>query len=85
MNLFHSCSKIYDPEIKSDDPNLVIEGFLTNIKGESYVKISKSSPFDSNELFTNIPDALVQVIDNSGKVFNFYYSNKNIYYNNELC
>jgi hypothetical protein len=49
MNLFHSCSKIYDPEIKSDDPKLVIEGFLNNINGESYVKIIKSSPFDSNE------------------------------------
>lgn len=79
--LFQSCSQIFDPDVSSTESNLIIEGLFTNIKGESYVKISKSTPFDSCDYNSILPEDFVQIVDNNGEDFIFTYQNNNTYVN----
>ncbi|MDP3915672.1 MAG: DUF4249 family protein [Bacteroidota bacterium] len=61
-----SCEKVIDIDLNQSNPRYVIEGNLSNIAGESKVKISKTLNFDETIANPAISGALVTITDNKG-------------------
>lgn len=59
-----SCEKVIDIDLNQSHPRFVIEGNLSNITGESTVKISKTLNFDETTAYPVISGALVTITDN---------------------
>ena len=59
-----SCEKVIDIDLNQSNPRFVIEGNLSNVTGESKVKISKTLNFDETTAFPAISGALVTITDN---------------------
>jgi len=75
-----SCEKEIDIDLNKNSPKFVIEGNISNIKGESKVKISKTLNFDDTIPFPAVRGALVTIIDNSTeKNFTLIESSAGIY------
>lgn len=66
-----SCQKVVDLKLNNAAAQLVIEGDLNNIGGRQVVKISKSVPFTSTNIFPAVSGALVSLSDDGGKIYNF--------------
>ena len=59
-----SCEKVIDIDLNQSNPRFVIEGNLSNVTGESKVKISKTLNFDETTANPAISGALVTITDN---------------------
>ena len=59
-----SCEKVIDIDLNQSNPQFVIEGNLSNVTGESKVKISKTLNFDETIFNPPISGALVTITDN---------------------
>lgn len=59
-----SCEKVIDIDLNQSNPRYVIEGNLSNVTGESKVKISKTLNFDETTAYPAISGALVTITDN---------------------
>lgn len=59
-----SCEKVIDIDLNQSNPRFVIEGNLSNLTGESKVKISKTLNFDETTAYPEISGALVTITDN---------------------
>lgn len=62
--LLVSCEKEINIDLNQSNPGFVIEGNLSNIAGESTVRISKTLNFDEMTSYPAISDALVTITDN---------------------
>lgn len=60
-----SCEKVIDIDLNQSNPRFVIEGNLSNVTGESKVRISKTLNFDETTTFPAISGALVTITDNN--------------------
>jgi len=60
---FSSCRVPYDPDIEADQEILVVDAFLTNHTGASYVKLSTAIPYDSAKNYPSVRNATVSLID----------------------
>jgi hypothetical protein len=58
-----SCRVPYDPDIEGDQEILVVDAFLTNHTGASYVKLSTAIPYDSAKYCPRVQNATVSLID----------------------
>lgn len=63
---FISCTKEIDLDLNTSDPQVVIEGNVTNNIGNSSIKISKSVNFDESNEFPKVENAIVTLTDNMG-------------------
>jgi len=66
-----ACQKAININVANAPTQLVIEGNVTNQPGPQYVKISRTVPFSSTNIFPAVSGATVTVTDNKGNVFKF--------------
>lgn len=66
-----SCEDVIDLDIKSGDPQLVVDGWITNRAIEHSIRLTESAPYFDNSPAKPILNATVVVTDDNGKVFNF--------------
>jgi hypothetical protein len=69
--VFISCSKVYEPDIESLAPFLVIEGSISTKPGTNYIFLSNSRPYNENSYFSGQRGAEVIVTDDEGSVFEY--------------
>jgi Domain of unknown function (DUF4249) len=81
--LLSGCTKIIDVDLKNSDPQLVVEGFVTN-SSPAAVSISKSVPFSTSNNFPPVSGALVRVTDNAGGQYALTETSTGNYVNNAL-
>lgn len=83
---FISCEKQIDLDLKESDQLFVIEGIVHDDIGDNFVLISKTRPFDNNDASEQVSNAIVQINDGVGGLFNLsevdsipgYYTNSNL-------
>lgn len=63
-----SCRQVYDPDVEADITVITVEGVLTDIPGQTFVKISKTVPYDSANKVNPVKGALVSIIDDQGTI-----------------
>lgn len=76
---FTSCKKIIEIDTNNAEPQLVIEGNITNQTGEQQIKISKSVFYDERSVFPAVSGATVSVSDSRGNNYNFIENSAGIY------
>ncbi len=64
--IFSACEKVIQPDLESVEPQLVIEGVITNQGIPCTVKISKSSNFSQESSFNGVEGAIVVISDEFG-------------------
>jgi len=65
-----SCEKVVNLRLDNAEPQLVIEGVVTNQLANQIVKISQSVPFDNSNVFPPVSGAIVTIADNHGNIYN---------------
>ncbi len=63
---FYGCKDIYEPEIKLDENNLVVDGLITNNNGPHKVKLSKTDVFGSEYQNKPVTNASLKIFDKAG-------------------
>jgi hypothetical protein len=81
--LFTGCTKVIDVDLKNSDPQLVIEGSVTNSSPAS-VSISQSVLFTTSNNFPPVSGAVVRVTDNTGSRYVLAETSAGTYANNAL-
>lgn len=76
---FTSCKKIINVETESSEPQLVIEGNITDKFVAQQIKISRSVPYTSQNIYPSVSGASVILTDNRGNTFNFAESQPGLY------
>lgn len=61
-----SCEKVIQPELKNVEPQLVIEGEISNQNPACQIRISMSNLFNEAGNFNGVTDAVVKVSDDTG-------------------
>jgi len=61
-----SCIETIEPDLKSFEEKIVIEGLVTNLPTPQYVKVTKAVPFYSELKSLSIADAIVVLSDDRG-------------------
>ncbi len=79
--IFTSCRKIIDIKTNNADPQLVIEGNITDKLIAQQIKISKSVSYDSKNIFPAVTGAVVTVSDSRGNNYIFLESEPGLYAN----
>lgn len=74
-----ACKKIIDIDTNNAEPQLVIEGKITNQTANQQIKISKSVAYDSESLFPGVSGATVTVNDSRGNTYNFIENSAGLY------
>lgn len=74
-----SCKKIIEIDTNNAEPQLVIEGKITNQNGDQQIKISKSVSYDAKSIFPAVSGATVSVTDSRGNTYNFVESAAGLY------
>lgn len=77
--LLVSCEEVVEIDSPSDQPQTVVDGTITNRKGESYVKVYQTSPYFSDVEGETITGAVVTVIDSDGLEVRFEEEDKGMY------
>jgi hypothetical protein len=83
--LFISCEETVKLDTLQAPSKIVIEGMVTNVAGNQFVKITKSTDFYQSGNTPRVTNATVTVQDDLGSIFQFVHnpkneSNKNGYY-----
>lgn len=81
--LLSGCKEIYDPDINRDKTALVIQGLMTNVRGQLSVRISQAVPYDSTMSQKPVHGASVQITDDHGNVFQLHDNGSGRYENDE--
>ena len=63
---FWSCEKVIDIDLKNAEPQIVIDGTITDQPGPYYVKISKTGDYYKPSTFTAVAGAEVTISDDAG-------------------
>jgi hypothetical protein len=80
---FMSCEEVIDLQLKTSEPQYVIQGFVNEGDSSHFVKISKTVPFDQTNVFPLVNGAVVTLSDDQGNTATMaedsagYYSAKN--------
>jgi hypothetical protein len=61
-----SCTKIIDVDLNSSDPQIVIEGEVTNQTGQYTVKVTKSVNFSDPNMFPAVQNANIAISGDNG-------------------
>ncbi len=61
--LFSACTKVIDINLNASDPQIVVEGEVTNNAGPYFVSISKSINFSDANNYPKIQNAIVKITD----------------------
>lgn len=70
--LITSCEKVVDLDLGDDKQMLVVEAIVHDSLGDNLVKLSKSKPFNDNNVgFETVSGAVVVITDNLGNSFTF--------------
>jgi hypothetical protein len=69
--IFSSCRVPYEPDIKANEEILVVDAFLTNHAGASYVKLSKAIPYDLDRNWPSVQNATVYLTDGKYNLISF--------------
>lgn len=77
--LLSSCEKEIDIDLNSADPQVVIEGSVTDGPGPHYVKISESVNFSDANVYPPVSEAVVVISDNLGIIDTLTESSSGIY------
>jgi hypothetical protein len=73
------CQKVIDVDLNSKDPQLIIEGNVTNIAQPYEVKITQTANFSDANTFPNVTDATVAIADNLGNVETLIQTKPGVY------
>jgi uncharacterized protein (DUF2141 family) len=68
---FTSCEDVVQLEGPKSDSFLIVDGTITNQKGEQVIALSQSQDYFNNATVKGITNATVKVTDNEGKVYEF--------------
>jgi hypothetical protein len=80
-----SCTKEIDIDLNTSNPEIVIEGTITDQPGPYSVKLSKTANFsDSNNSFPPVGGALVVISDNTGTVDTLTETTPGMYQTNRI-
>lgn len=63
--LLTGCEKEINIDLKNSNPKFVIEGNISNVAGNSKVKISKTLDFDENGFYPSVSGAFVTIKDST--------------------
>ena len=77
--IYSACKEVVDVELLSVPPVVVIDAWIIDRKGASYVKLSKSAPYNSVLAAPRILDAQVSIFDNPENIIVFKHQNSGIY------
>ena len=77
--VFAACEKIVDIEIPSEDPRLVIESEIYNIKDIWKVKLSLSQPYFDQDSADDVSSALVFITEMGGDTVFLNYTDTGMY------
>lgn len=80
----YSCKEVYEPDVENKYQGIVVEGILTNKPGQASVKISKAVSFESTVTSQPVEDALVQIHDDQGAIYELIHTVRGDYRNNIL-
>lgn len=78
------CKQVYDPEVDTDVSAIVVEGILTDIPGQTMVKISKTIPYDSTDNRIPVSGVHVSIIDDLGQISPMFEVESGVYMEPEL-
>lgn len=82
--LMMSCQKVIDIDLNSKDPQIVIEGNVTDLSGPYSVKISQTVNFSQTNTFPAVSGAFVTIADNLGNSENLIETSPGIYQTSTL-
>lgn len=68
---FTACQDVIDLDLPSSDPQIVVEGWLTNDDVEQQVRLSLSAPYFENAPLPGVADATVILFDGENPVDTF--------------
>ena len=69
--VFVSCQKVIDVDVRDTEPKIVVEGIVTDQRGHSVVKLSKTKNLSESNDFPGVSGATVTLSDNSGNLISF--------------
>ncbi len=69
--LFSGCEKTVLLDLAQTEPQIIIEGQVTDVPESNYVKVSRSTGFYNQGTTPRITDAVVSVSDDEGNTFTF--------------
>lgn len=75
---FWSCDEPIRLDVTQGESRIVIEGLVTNLSGQQYVKVSRSNGFYDSGKSPRITDATVLVKDDAGNEFPFVHNPGNL-------
>lgn len=81
---FTSCEKVIEIDLESSDPQIVIEGIVSNVSSNHIVRISKTTDYFNPGEIPMISGALVIVSDDLGQLDTFTEVSEGIYQSNYL-
>ncbi|MFY8138926.1 MAG: DUF4249 domain-containing protein [Flavobacteriales bacterium] len=82
-----SCEKEIDIDLNEADQKIVIEGIVSNQEGRSFVRLTKSIPFDESNVYPSVSGASVVIEENINGVltsFNLLEQSSGVYSNPDL-
>lgn len=77
--LFSSCEKVIELDLKNAEPVLVIDGSISNLSENHFVRISKTIPFTESNKFNGIKGAKVTLSSSSGQFQTFTEISEGVY------
>lgn len=66
-----SCEDVIDVELESGKTQLVVDAFVNDLPENQKIRLTLSAPYFQNQKTPPALNAVVRLIDNNGKVFNF--------------
>jgi hypothetical protein len=69
-----SCEEVVSIDVHETSMRIVIEGLVTNVTDNNFVKVSRTLPFYQDGVTPKIVDAVVTVTDNLGNIYNFSHN-----------
>jgi hypothetical protein len=75
----YGCSEVYQPDIETVEPYLVVEGFINTVPGYNYVYLSESRSYNEVPYFDGLSGAVVTVTDDKGNTYSYEGDGKGIY------
>lgn len=78
--LISSCEEIVTPDLITADPVIVIDSWVTNRPGDSYIKLTQTAAFNSPEATPRVSNALIYLTDNFNRRVRFIETEKGSYF-----
>ncbi len=76
-----SCEKVIDLKLDKSQETVVVDALVSNLPDHSEIRLSKSSPIFSEQSYTLLRDATVQLEDQNNRVYEFLETEEGVYRN----